>query len=73
MGIIELQLVSRLDYPIFEEQEMWTFDTFTAALGNVLGFYVGLDFLTIVEFLAAKAILLFAVVRHRFCNRPIPD
>jgi hypothetical protein len=60
-GQIDLQLVSRFDYPIFEEQELWTFDAFTAALGNVLCFYVGLDFLTIVQFLAAKAIHLVEI------------
>ncbi len=59
-GLLELQFVSRFDFPIFEQQIMWTFDSFSGELGNVLGFYVGLDFLTIIEFFVEKAMLLFA-------------
>jgi hypothetical protein len=46
--LAELQLtVSNFDYQVFDEQYVWSLETFVGAIGGVLGFFLGFD-LTVV-------------------------
>ena len=58
---LQLQVI-KFDYTIFEEQPAWTFNTISASLGNVLSFYLGLDFLTIIELMVVNVLLVVNII-----------
>lgn len=53
---------TKFSYPLFEEQQAWTFDSISSTIGNVIGFYLGLDMLMIIQFLFDKAFALTVVI-----------
>jgi hypothetical protein len=50
--------MASFDYPTFRETNMWTMETFLAQFGGALGLWLGISFITILQFISS--VLLFS-------------
>jgi hypothetical protein len=50
--------MASFDYPMFIEIYMWTMETFLAQFGGALGLWLGISFISILQFISS--VLLFS-------------